>query len=137
MKKVLVVLLMSILLVFVLIGFTLEKNEIIEDEILRIHIRANSNLSCDQEVKYMVKDALVDYLIPLLSDIETKDDVQKVVEKNKLKLENVANNILKRKGLNYVSNIKICNEEFPTRNYNGVTLESGFYDAVIVALGEA
>ena len=42
-----------------------------------------------------------------------------------------------KNGFNYVSNIKINNEYFPTRTYANTTLESGYYDAVIIELGEA
>mgnify|MGYP002521854701 CR=1 FL=1 len=43
----------------------------------------------------------------------------------------------KQAGLNYKSNIKIDREVFPTRTYEGYTLESGIYDAIIVELGSA
>ena len=45
--------------------------------------------------------------------------------------------ILRQKGFNYVSNVKINNEYFPSRTYENTTLESGYYDAVIIELGEA
>ena len=47
------------------------------------------------------------------------------------------NKLLKQKGFNYVANVKINNEYFPTRTYSNTTLESGYYDAVIVELGSA
>ena len=40
-------------------------------QFLRIHIRANSNAVVDQNVKYKVKDEIVDTLIPLLSSVKT------------------------------------------------------------------
>ena len=104
---------------------------------LRIHIRANSNSEIDQNIKYKVKDALVEYLTPKISNCKTKRDVEYLVEYEKQSLEKVANDILKQSGFDYVSNIKICSEIFPTRTYEGYTLESGIYDAVIVELGKA
>ena len=44
---------------------------------------------------------------------------------------------LREKGFNYSVNIKIDNEFFPTRTYANTTLESGYYDAVIIELGDA
>ena len=48
---------------------------------LRIHIRANSNLDIDQEVKYKVKDGVVDALIPLLAEVETFDEALEYLAK--------------------------------------------------------
>ena len=45
--------------------------------------------------------------------------------------------ILKSNGFNYLSNVKIANEEFPLRVYENITLKEGYYDAVIVELGKA
>jgi len=56
---------------------------------------------------------------------------------NKRNLTTFIDNILKEQGFDYISNIKLNNEYFPTRTYNDVTLESGFYDAIIVELGKA
>lgn len=104
---------------------------------LRLHIRANSNELVDQDVKYEIKNVLVEYLAPKFSNISSKEEAVKVVENNKASIENICDNMLKSKGLNYVSNVKVNNEYFPTRTYSNVTLESGYYDAVIVELGQA
>lgn len=104
---------------------------------LRIHIRANSNSSVDQSVKYQIKDALVEFLTPKIADCQTKQDVVSVIETQQKSLKNIADNILQNQGFDYQANIKINNEYFPTRSYQNYTLESGFYDAVIVELGES
>ena len=49
------------------------------NDCLRIHIRANSNSQTDQKVKYLVKDAVVEYLTPLLASADTKDKAKAVV----------------------------------------------------------
>lgn len=104
---------------------------------LRIHIRANSNSSIDQNVKYKVKDAVVDYLTPKMCNVKTKQQAIDLVEKEKNNLSLIGKNLLLQNGLNYSVNIKISNEYFPARTYVNTTLESGYYDAVIVELGEA
>ncbi len=110
-----------------------------ESEYLRIHIRANSNSTADQEVKYLVKDAVVEALIPLLSEITTKAEAQQVMEENFTFIESVANEVLKQKGFSYTAHVKIDNEFFPTRTYQAdnisLTLDEGYYDALILELG--
>lgn len=104
-------------------------------EYLRIHIRANSNSEIDQSVKYKVKDAVVDYLIPILSTCQTKEQSVETVNANLGNIESVAKNVLQQNGFCYGANAKINNEQFPTRSYGELTLESGFYDALILNLG--
>lgn len=139
MKKILIVSLTVVIVVLMILGLSINKENYSSEnsEILRIHIRANSNSSVDQQVKYEIKNQLVDYMIPMLKNIETKQDVEDVIIENKSQLEKFIDNILKQKGFTYTSNIKLSYEEFPTRVYDGVTFESGFYDALIVELGSA
>lgn len=107
------------------------------NDYLRIHIRANSNSEQDQNIKYEIKNAVVDYLIPLLASCESKKDAQIIIKQNLTNLEAVANNILSANHFNYTSNAKLNYEIFPARNYGNLTLESGFYDALIMELGTA
>ena len=104
---------------------------------LRIHIRANSNEECDQDVKYLIKDELLNFITPNIAKCETKQELEEYFEDNKKFLTNFIDNILQQQGFDYISNIKLNNEFFPTRTYNNVTLESGFYDAIIIELGKA
>ncbi len=104
-------------------------------EFLRIHIRANSNEIADQNVKYAVKTAVVDYLTPYLAQARTKQDAMAIVESHLTQIQLIADKVLCQNGFLYQSNAELCNEEFPTRSYDGVVLESGVYDALIVNLG--
>lgn len=108
-----------------------------QKEYLRIHIRANSNSDEDQRVKYMVKEAVVDALIPLLADIETFDEAKSVMQKNFDHIEDVANGVLKSEGFSYECKAEIDNEYFPARTYDNLTLGEGYYDALILKLGNA
>lgn len=105
-------------------------------EYLRIHIRANSNQEVDQNVKYKVKDAVVLYLTPGLANCNTKLKAKTFLQNNLNGLERVANNTLKNSGYNYTSKAKLTNEEFPTRVYGEFVLEGGYYDALIIYLGD-
>ena len=106
-------------------------------EYLRIHIRANSNDTIDQNVKYQVKNAIVDFLTPIVANCSTKEQVVFEINKNKTQMQELANGVLRKAGFNYQSKVAVRNELFPTRVYGDFTLEEGFYDALIVELGEA
>lgn len=134
MKKVISVAIILITLALVCFGiFGGEQKQ----EYIRIHVRANSNLEIDQNVKYEIKDEIVSYLIPSIAQCQTREDFIVTIIKNLEAIKNVANNVLKQKGFSYSANVKFCKENFPTRSYDGVVLESGIYDAIIVELGTA
>lgn len=104
-------------------------------EYLRIHIRADSNSECDQRVKYLVKDAVVGYLTPIIAEIKTKEQAKKALIGNLAAIEKVADGVLGANGFDYTAKAKLKNEEFPTRVYDDLTLEKGFYDSLIIELG--
>lgn len=120
--------------VFAIVGLT-PTTENTNQDYLRVHIRANSNSSEDQTVKYIVRDAVVEALIPLLSEAETKEEAELVLKENLAYIEKIADEVLREKGFNYESKAYISNEYFPTRTYDDLTLDSGYYDALILSLG--
>ena len=106
-------------------------------EYLRIHIRANSNSECDQSIKYKIRDEIVPYLTTYLADCQSKNEAADVIFSLKKDMKKKIDGILRDNGYGYSSSVKIRNEKFPTRVYGDTTLESGYYDAVIVELGKA
>ena len=119
-----------------LVGCTISKDEMSSSEYFRIHIRANSNSMEDQNIKYMIKDSVVEYLSPLIAECEDKDSMMSVVQDNLSDIESVADDILRESGFGYTSTAYISEEYFPTRVYGDITLEAAVYDAIIVELGE-
>ena len=102
---------------------------------LRVHIRADSNSEEDQAVKYKVRDRVVEFLTPAVADCATKQEAMQTVEQKLEEIERVAEEVLRANGFSYGARAKLKKEEFPTRVYDGVTLEAGVYDALILELG--
>ena len=124
------------LLIFLVAVFGFQSNSTYDkSDFLRIHIRANSNSQIDQRVKYQVKSEVVDFLTPLLSEATTKDLAIQIINENIAGIESTADSVLKRNGFTYTSSAQIKKENFPTRQYDDVVLESGVYDALILNLG--
>ena len=122
----------AIVLIFLFCGAPKKVEEV---DYLRIHIRANSNSEEDQKVKYLVRDAVVETMIPLLSEAKTKSDAEKIVKESYALLIATATNVLKENGFSYGANAEIRNEFFPTRTYGDLTLPERKYDALIMELG--
>jgi stage II sporulation protein R len=120
-----------------LIGFSGVKNGDTDTapDYLRIHIRANSNSEIDQDIKYKVKEEIVNALSPILAGITTKQAAISAINKNIPLIEETANRALQANGFEYKSYASIARENFPERIYDGVTVAAGVYDALIINLG--
>ncbi len=136
--KIIIIFALSIFFMIGCMGLNFQNNSSTTNaDYLRLHIRANSNLEKDQDVKYKVKNKVLDVLTKDVSNIKSKTELENYILNSKNRLQGVVDNVLKENGFNYISNIIIKNEYFPTRTYNNVTLNSGFYDAIIIELGKA
>ena len=126
---------LAIIVLSSVVLFGCDVNRDYKKEYLRIHIRANSNIEEDQAVKYLVKDKMVEFLTPYLSNVHDKTEAISLLKELTLSLEAVADKVLKERGFNYTSKVSIKSERFPLRVYGNLSLEEGIYDALIVELG--
>ncbi|MFA5449858.1 MAG: stage II sporulation protein R [Clostridia bacterium] len=106
-----------------------------DSDYIRIHIRANSDEASDQNIKYLVRDSVVEYLIPQLAICETSSDARTALKKSLPALEKLASDILKKEGYPYGAKASMKRETFPARSYGEFVLDAGVYDALIIELG--
>ena len=109
--------------------------ETLQQSCIRIHIRANSNSAEDQAVKLKVRDAVTAYLCDLLAGCKSKREAFDLLDKNKSKLVEIANSALEQSNYTYKSRVRLSNEYFPDRTYDGYDFPAGNYDALILELG--
>lgn len=124
-----------ILFIIILTAITGGGKKDAADAYLRMHIRANSNAQIDQTVKYRVRDAVVDYLTPRVAECETKKQAMDMLGSSLPGIEETATRALRAAGYGYSARASLTREEFPTRIYDGMTLEEGVYDALVLELG--
>lgn len=109
----------------------------IANSVFRLHVIANSDSNEDQELKYKVRDSLLNYMNNICNNCNSKSEAIEIVTKNKEEFKKVALQTIKENGYNYDVKIEIGNFEFPTKHYGGISLPAGFYDALKVEIGEA
>lgn len=135
MKKFCISFLGILIITLSFIGIFLNTGSTVETEYLRLHVRANSNLMVDQQVKYKVKDAVVQFLTPVVAECTTREKAELLLNQNLDGIERVTDAVLEANGFNYKSKATIREEEFPLRKYGDLTLEEGVYKALIIELG--
>ncbi len=109
----------------------------IANSVFRLHVIANSDSDTDQNLKYKVRDALLEYMNNICKDCSSKNEAIELVELHQNEFKEVALDTIKKEGFNYDVKIEIGNFEFPTKQYGDISLPAGFYDALKVEIGEA
>ncbi len=142
MKKYCIIFLLSIIISLTMFGGLHAETKgkspntpIVTQEYLRIHIRADSNASAAQAVKYHVRDKIVEYLTPLVAEYQTKTAAIQGVESKLKEIAQIATSTLLEQGFSYEATAVLERESFPTRVYGEYTLPKGEYTALIVRLG--
>ena len=134
MKNLCITFLVLAIIILSFIGLNLQDG-MVQKEYLRIHIRADSNVDSDQNVKYKVKDAVVNYLTPFIAECDTKKKAETLLTDRLDQIKVVVDGVLKANGFDYGCNLSVKEEKFPTRVYGELELKAGIYDALIINLG--
>jgi stage II sporulation protein R len=137
MKNVVFIITLLGLIVIVVFGFLpISSQSADQSNLLRLHIRANSNSITDQDIKYKVKEEIVNLLTPMFINVTTKEESINKIKRNITLIESTANKVLRDNGFTYTASAGVKNEYFPVRSYNGYEVQAGIYDALILNLGQ-
>ena len=107
------------------------------NSVFRLHVIANSDSEEDQELKYIVRDNLINYMNEKCKNLSSKEDIIEYAKNNLVDIKNIAENTIKENGYNYPVVVEIGNYEFPTKWYGDISFPEGFYDALRVRIGKA
>ena len=109
----------------------------ISSSVFRLHVIANSDSAEDQNLKYLVRDALIDYMNSVSKNSNSKDEAISIAYQHKSDFYKIAKKVINDNGYDYNVNIRIGNFAFPTKNYGDISLPAGYYDALKVEIGNA
>lgn len=133
MKKI-ILLVSAIICLFSFINLK-EEEVIIPDEAIRLRVIANSNTAEDQNIKKQVRDNVQKEIIRLTN----KKDIEKTrenIKENIASIEEIVNNTLKDLGVEDKYDINYGYNYFPDKKYKGVTYKEGYYESLVITLGE-
>lgn len=110
---------------------TLDKNQLI-----RLHVLANSDSPEDQAVKLAVRDAVIAYLKPFFAQAADVNAARQVIVENQEQIITVAKNVLAAQGFADDVHIQLGIFDFPIKSYGDVVLPAGKYEAVRILIGQ-
>ena len=109
----------------------------IQNSVFRLHVIANSDSLEDQNLKYLVRDAVLEYINSISQKNSSKKEVIELTQENISTIENLAQEVIYKNGYNYSVKLNIGNFAFPTKTYGDVSFPAGFYDALKIEIGNA
>ena len=111
-------------------------SENIRKNVLRLHIKANSDADYDQRLKLKIRDEILKetgYVFEGASDLE---DAVIGCENAEESIKKTAEKVIAENGYNYSVKVEIGRSFFPVRTYENVTLPAGDYTALKITIGE-
>ena len=130
-----VIMMLGVVLILTLVPT--EKDVAIYEDTLRLHILASSNDARDQELKYKIRDRLLEKYGTALSSYDSADGAKEHVALLADDIEHDVGMWTEEYGFDYGCEVTIGVEWYDTREYEDFTLPRGYYTSVRVMLGEA
>lgn len=136
MKTKLIALFCSCFLLLNIVDAVVPRSEAqIFDNAIRLHILADDNSDEAQNVKLLVRDAILAECGMLFENKTDIASAEAELEHNLSKIESIANRVLAENGFDYNATVEWGLEDYPTRVYESVTLPAGTYRSLRVNLG--
>lgn len=107
----------------------------VRQDTLRLHILANSDTQEDQELKLAVRDTILRTAGSLFAEKTTKQQAMREAQAQMPQLRAAAQRTVQQMGYDYPVTVRLENQYFRTREYEGFTLPAGRYDALRVEIG--
>lgn len=117
-------------------GTLLSDRHRLQQELIRLHVVANSDSTEDQKRKLMVRDAITTSLQEDMQNIMDVEQAKQYLQKKLPYIQSVAEDTLQALGCTDAVSVSFCREAFDTRVYDTFTLPSGVYNALRIVIGE-
>lgn len=107
-----------------------------KENLIRLHVVGASNSASDQDVKLLVRDAVLRCVEDGVNSCANVQEAKTYLLENLDAMECVANAALAEAGSTDSAVVTLCEEAFPVRKYDTFTLPSGVYTSLRVTIGE-
>lgn len=117
-------------------GALLSDRQKLGQELIRLHVVANSDSSEDQSRKLRVRDAVTESLQKDMQNIADVEQAKNYLQERLPYIQSVAEKTLSALGCSDGVTVSLCRERFDTRVYDTFTLPAGVYNALRIVIGE-
>jgi len=108
----------------------------IASNVIRFHVRANSNTIADINLKEHVRTEVLAAFEPYLSQSTDIQETRAVLSTRLDEIQSHAEAVIRAAGHNYPVTAEMTQKFFPTRFYGNMSFPPGEYEAVTLVIGE-
>ena len=136
-----------LILSFILIFFTYILDPYIEaqgkitdgfkKDIIRFHIRANSDLKEDQDLKLKIRDEILGVMGDQFEAVDSIEESRELIVENLGELKSISQKVIWSEGKDYEVDVSLGQDNFPIRKYGDLVLPQGEYETLLIEIGEA
>ncbi len=117
-------------------GSVIADRKTLNEELIRLHVVANSDSEEDQAIKLRVRDAVVESLQSAMAGVGDIEEAKAYIADNLPKIQEIANQVLTKAGVDADAVVTLGKECFDTRYYDTFTLPAGVYESLRITIGE-
>lgn len=132
--KRLILIVIAVLIVFSLNAKT--EKLIIPKEAIRFRVIANSDSKSDQETKQLVRNNIQKQMTEDLNKTNNLKEARTMLKDNVKKYEKLVTNTLENNKIETPFKVNYGMNYFPEKIYKGVVYEEGYYESLVVTLGD-
>ena len=108
----------------------------IAENVIRFHVRANSDSKIDQELKEIVRAEVLAEFESVLSTGASVAEMRGILQDKLPAIEAYAGDVVRTKGVSYPVRVEMGSMFFPTQFYGNLSFPPGEYEAVKIIIGE-
>ncbi|MDO8685814.1 MAG: stage II sporulation protein R [Clostridiales bacterium] len=115
--------------------YSVNVNNALADNLIRLHVIANSNSFTDQTIKIDVRDAILKYTGDKIKDSKDVVHTRELLKHYLPEIIRTAKACINKKGYNYDVQAMVGSYPFPTKAYGEIILPAGSYQALRIVIG--
>lgn len=135
-NKLFAIITIFILVFFIFLNLGQPQNNNLNEKLIRFHVLANSDLEEDQELKIKIKNSVLEYIYPKLSNSHNINKSREILIDNINEIEDIAKTVILENGYNYDLKLELTHDNFPVKTYGNITFPQGNYEAFRIIIGE-
>lgn len=117
-------------------GSVLADRNMLREELIRLHVVANSDSPEDQARKLRVRDTITQRVASDLTNISDVQQAKAYLQDKLPVIQKAAEDTLRALGCEDTVSVSLCREAFDIRFYETFTLPAGVYNSLRIVIGE-
>lgn len=109
----------------------------LQNDVIRIHILANSDSDEDQALKLQVRDRILECTDGWADECENADEAETIFASRIDEINSIAQQYVYDSGYSYLTSAEVVRMNFDDREYGNITMPEGNYRAVRITIGNA